>query len=476
MRLTIIGDTLLDRDVSGVAERLCPDAPVPVIDERSAHERPGGAGLAAVLAGRHDVEVTLVTALADDTAGHTVRHLLGESGIDVVTVHDAGSTSEKTRIMVDDRPMLRVDRGARGALGPLPGGVEPTVVGADAVLVADYGRGLLDVPELRDVIASTSRPVVWDPHPRGAEPPPGVTLATPNRRELDHFSARMADSAGTRVGSDQGLEAVSRRAMALRRQWCADALAVTLGERGATVVTASGPPFVVPIEGAPANGDACGAGDAFAVAAAIALARGADTRAAVFEAVRSAATFVGDGGVRHLLQIRQPSQWPEPPDTDPLERSRRIRAAGGTVVATGGCFDLLHAGHVATLQSARALGDHLVVLLNSDASIRRLKGDGRPVQHAADRAAVLRSLGCVDDVVVFDDDLPVEMLRRLRPHVFVKGGDYAGATIPETDVLATWGGIVVTVPFVDGRSTTAMLERASRSWSGPPRDARSDAR
>ena len=469
MRLTIIGDALLDRDVRGVAERLCPDAPVPVVDERSAHERPGGAGLAAVLARRHDVEVTLVTALADDAAGCTIRRLLGESGVDVVAVHDSGITSEKTRVIVDDRPVLRVDRGVRGELGPLPAGVDRAVSDADGVLVADYGRGLLDVPELRQLIVDATPPVVWDPHPRGSEPPPGIALATPNRRELEHFSARISDSGETQVSGDHGLEAVSRRAAALRRQWSVGALAVTLGDRGATVVAASGPPFVVPVDGAPVAGDACGAGDAFAVAAAIALAQGADPRAAVVDAVRSASTFVGDGGVRHLLQIRQPSQWPDPPDADPLERARTVRAAGGTVVATGGCFDLLHAGHVATLQSARALGDHLVVLLNSDASIRRLKGDGRPVQRAADRAAVLRSLGCVDDVVVFDDDLPVEMLRRLRPHVFVKGGDYAGVTIPETDVLASWGGVVVTVPFVNGHSTTAMLERATRTT--PERDA-----
>jgi rfaE bifunctional protein nucleotidyltransferase chain/domain len=133
------------------------------------------------------------------------------------------------------------------------------------------------------------------------------------------------------------------------------------------------------------------------------------------------------------------------------------------VVATGGCFDVLHAGHVATLERARALGDRLVVLLNSDASVRRLKGPDRPVQTQEDRAAVLASLRCVDEVVVFDDDTPVPALRRLRPALFVKGGDYSATRMPEHEVVEEWGGEVVTVPFLAGRSTTSLLARSGRT-------------
>jgi D-beta-D-heptose 7-phosphate kinase / D-beta-D-heptose 1-phosphate adenosyltransferase len=138
-----------------------------------------------------------------------------------------------------------------------------------------------------------------------------------------------------------------------------------------------------------------------------------------------------------------------------------VRARGGTVVATGGCFDLLHPGHVHTLQAARALGDCLVVCLNSDASVARLKGPGRPVVGEADRAAVLAALGCVDAVAVFDQDTPVELLRRLRPDVWVKGGDYAATELPEAKVLASWGGRAVILPFVEGRSTTRLIEEAA---------------
>ncbi|NUO90141.1 MAG: D-glycero-beta-D-manno-heptose 1-phosphate adenylyltransferase, partial [Dermatophilaceae bacterium] len=136
-------------------------------------------------------------------------------------------------------------------------------------------------------------------------------------------------------------------------------------------------------------------------------------------------------------------------------------AAGPCVVATGGCFDLLHAGHVATLRAARALGDRLVVCLNSDASVRRLKGDGRPIVPQGDRARLLLALECVDEVVVFDEDTPVDVLRRVRPDIWTKGGDYAGAEVPELAVLEEWGGQAVVLPYVEGRSTTALVEAAA---------------
>jgi D-beta-D-heptose 7-phosphate kinase/D-beta-D-heptose 1-phosphate adenosyltransferase len=137
---------------------------------------------------------------------------------------------------------------------------------------------------------------------------------------------------------------------------------------------------------------------------------------------------------------------------------RRTRAAGGTVVATGGCFDLLHAGHVATLAAARRLGDCLVVCLNSDDSVRRLKGDGRPLVPERDRARVLEALGAVDAVTVFDEDTPLAVLAEIRPDVWVKGGDYSAAALPETELLAGWGGEVVVVPYLAGRSTTRLVE------------------
>jgi len=173
-------------------------------------------------------------------------------------------------------------------------------------------------------------------------------------------------------------------------------------------------------------------------------------------AVLAATDFVGAGGAAAF-------GTPGGVGIDPggVDVVARVRAAGGTVVATGGCFDLLHAGHVATLEAARRLGDCLVVLLNSDASVRRLKGPARPLVPQQDRARVLAALQPVDDVVVFDEDTPEQALRRLRPDVWVKGGDYAGADLPEAPLLGSWGGQSVVVPYLDGRSTTSLVASAA---------------
>jgi rfaE bifunctional protein nucleotidyltransferase chain/domain len=184
------------------------------------------------------------------------------------------------------------------------------------------------------------------------------------------------------------------------------------------------------------------------------LADGALVSEAVSEAVAPATEFVASGGAAAL----QPGV--ATPDGDAEAVAAHVRGAGGTVVAAGGCFDLVHAGHVRMLESARALGDCLIVCLNSDRSVRRLKGPGRPVVRAADRAAVLSALRCVDAVAIFDEMTPVEILGRLRPHLWAKGGDYGARDLPEAAALEPWGGRAVILPYVAGRSTTRILETA----------------
>jgi D-beta-D-heptose 7-phosphate kinase / D-beta-D-heptose 1-phosphate adenosyltransferase len=238
---------------------------------------------------------------------------------------------------------------------------------------------------------------------------------------------------------------------------------VTCGARGAVLAGADGAPVAVPAEPV-RGGDPCGAGDRFASRAAVALAQGVAIEEAVQDAVREASRFVAAGGAGAVVgaggDAEASTEEPAAGADDPVALAAAVRAAGGTVVATGGCFDLLHAGHVSMLETARALGDCLIVCLNSDASVARLKGPDRPLVGQEDRRAVLAGLRCVDAVAVFAEDDPRAILRELRPHVWAKGGDYAVADLPEAATLAEWGGEAVVVPYVHGRSTTRLIAEA----------------
>jgi rfaE bifunctional protein nucleotidyltransferase chain/domain/rfaE bifunctional protein kinase chain/domain len=456
--LVVVGDTLLDRDVSGRVERLSPDAPVPVVDEADVRSRPGGAGLAAVLAAADGRPVTLVTALADDAPAGELRAMLADRGVELAEVALRGATPEKVRITTAGRPLLRLDRGGDGAVVGEPSAAVRAAIGwASAVLVADYGRGVAAQPRLREALEALPPEVavVWDPHPRGAAPTPGATLATPNLAEATALVPRPPGDA---------LPAVAARARTLAARWRAEAVGVTCGARGAVLAGAAGPPLAIPARPA-RGGDPCGAGDRFASRAATALADGAGVAEAVEDAVLAASRFVEAGGagavMGHPHAAPTPASPPRPGGDDAIAVAEAVRAGGGTVVATGGCFDLLHPGHVRTLEAARALGDCLVVCLNSDASVRRLKGASRPVVGQEDRAAVLGALRCVDGVLIFDEDTPAAALERLRPDVWAKGGDYAGRELPEAAVLGRWGGEAVVLPFVDGKSSTRLIEEAS---------------
>ncbi|GAA1625259.1 PfkB family carbohydrate kinase [Georgenia ruanii] len=481
--VVVVGDVVLDADMDGRVERLSPDAPVPVVDVTGRRESPGGAGLAALLCAA-GAQVTLVAPVADDAAGARLATQL-ERDLTLVRLAHQGGTRTKTRVRSGGQSLVRVDDGGPGAPGELDAAVREavraTLAAADAVLVSDYGAGVTRHASLRDLLAAAARarPLVWDPHPRGGEPVAGATLATPNLAE-----ARAA------CAEDAPPDVLAAR---LAAAWGVRAVCVTAGATGAFLAAAGTEPVFVPAVVA-AGGDPCGAGDQFAATAAVALAGGALPSEAVERAVADASAWVAAGGAegyraRLAAADAEPDRSPAQPDgqagrpaaqpgwlvgrsaAEPHghpartleELAARLRAAGGTLVATGGCFDIVHAGHVATLQAARRLGDHLVVLMNSDASVARLKGPGRPVVGAADRARVLEALDCVDAVVVFDEDDPREALRRLRPDVWAKGGDYGGAQLPEAEVVRAGGGRVVLLPYLGGLSTTTIIERSAAS-------------
>ncbi|WP_445442644.1 PfkB family carbohydrate kinase [Clavibacter sp. km1a] len=456
MRIVVVGDVLLDVDMTGAAHRLSPDAPVPVIEVEESLPRAGGAGLVATMLARDGHDVRLVTVLSDDRHSETLRACLDR--IDVVAGPSGAPTPVKTRVRADGHAIARIDEGC--APPPTPAATDEmldAIASADAIVVADYGRGVTRDLRLRQALDARAAvvPLVWDPHPAGEPPVPNTALATPNLAEARAFSGL--------AGRD--VSAAADAARLLRERWGVRTVAVTMSERGALLVSAGADgstsmPVVVP---APlvATGDPCGAGDRLAATALAALAGGSTVEDAVRDAVASAAEYVDAGGVATLVG---------PPAARPigghaasaLQVVRATRAAGGTVVATGGCFDLVHAGHARTLAAARALGDCLVVLLNSDDSVRRLKGPERPIMTEEDRVDLLMSLGVVDAVVLFSEDTPEEALRSIKPDLWVKGGDYRAEDLPESAVIAEWGGQAVTVPYHPGRSTTKLAGALAR--------------
>lgn len=483
--LVVVGDALLDRDVDGTASRLCPEAPAPVLDDLTEVHRPGGAALAALLAALDGGRVVLVAPIGDDPASAIVRALL-EPHMTVVPMPLDGPLPDKARFRAGGQTLLRAD-GPAGRAGPASREAAEAIASAGTLLVSDYGRGTAADARIRATLAARAGrvPLVWDPHPRGPEPVPGTRLATPNHAEALAAAGLNPVPAAPHAGgpalvSAPVLRSAAEAAGRLLGRWPVDGVAVTLGPHGTLLAQGSPAPLIVPARRVQA-GDTCGAGDRFAAAAAMALSRGALPSEAVVAATGTATDFLAAGGVGSLrFGTAVTGSAPADPGvstdtgipagaaalTDPVVLAGRVHAAGGTVVAAGGCFDVLHAGHVSLLQAARSLGDCLIVCLNSDESIRRLKGEGRPLNAAADRVALLLALHCVDAVLVFGEDTPRAALQRLRPDVWVKGGDYEGQVLPEAELLSTWGGQVVTVPYLAGRSTTRLQAAGAAAAMG----------
>lgn len=453
MNIAVVGDLLLDHDLAGEATRLSPDAPVPVVDVENSSYRAGGAGLVARMLAAEGHEVVLVAATSIDAAAGRLRQAL--EGIRLVDGPSGAPTPVKTRVRASGQAVVRFDEGcARPGIPAVTPAMVREIAAAGAVIVADYGRRLLENEDIRRALEAKAADgiVVWDPHPSGARPVRGLAAATPNLSEALSFaaSADAAEAAGVLAGA-----------------WDCPVV-VTLGRQGALLHRTPGSGHRIP---APAirTTDPCGAGDRFVASLAVGLAAGTGLPEAVEGAVHAAATFLADGGVstlhRYLPEVTDDDDAGAraagipaagSPAGDALDVVERVRAAGGTVVATGGCFDLLHAGHARTLQAARDLGDCLVVLLNSDESVRRLKGVDRPIISARDRTELLAALGCVDAVLLFDEDTPHRALERIRPDIWVKGGDYEARSLPEAGLIASWGGRCVTVPYQVARSTTSL--------------------
>ncbi len=466
-RVLIVGDLILDRYVSGDVTRISPEAPIPILTARSSEERLGGAGnVAANLVGM-EAKVDVVGVLGDDGWGRALRALIEAQGIDTsgCVVDASRPTIQKTRMMSGSHQMLRVDyedsrpvsgQASEAMLALLPARVKA----AQAVVLSDYGKGVLTPAVLRTVI-DTARaagvPVLVDPKGSDFTRYRGATLVTPNRKEAEQ-------ALGRALGS---LDLLPQAADDLMKNAELDAAVITLGPDGIYFKEKRGSGGHVTAQ-ARAVFDVTGAGDTVVAQLAIYLAAKKSLREAVALANQAAGIVVGRLGThavtrKELVARLREARPHEGKVVQPGELDLFLaawRKEGRRIVFTNGCFDVLHVGHIEYLRFARAHGDVLLVGANDDASVRRLKGESRPVNPLADRMGVLAALEMVDAVTSFSEDTPAKIIERVSPHVLVKGQDWAEKGVVGREWVEAHGGQVVLAPLVPGKSTTSILERA----------------
>jgi D-beta-D-heptose 7-phosphate kinase/D-beta-D-heptose 1-phosphate adenosyltransferase len=462
-----VGDLMLDRFVTGRVERVSPEAPIPVLVVEGEAEMIGGAGNVVRNLVAFGARAELVAAVGDDAPGAQLVALLAETRGAVphlVTVANRRTTI-KTRFVTRSQQLLRADHEApfeiddTGRKALLDRAV-CALAGCGALILSDYGKGVLDPATIATLIGAASaagKPVVVDPKGADYTRYRGATLLTPNRAEL-------AEASGMPVGDDDAIVAACRHIAA---RCGVQAVLATRSERGMTLVHGD------EVHHLPARAravfDVSGAGDTVVAAMGAGLALGVPPLLAARLANTAAGVAVGKVGTAAayaseiLAALHEEEFLTGEAKVATLEsacdRVDGWRAQGRRVGFTNGCFDLLHPGHISLLNQARAQCDRLIVGLNDDESVRRLKGPTRPAQNEAGRAAVLASLSAVDMVVIFPEDTPLNLISALRPDVLVKGADYTLDKVVGREEVESWGGKVVLAEILDGHSTTATLRR-----------------
>ena len=457
-RVLVVGDLMLDRYWSGTCSRISPEAPVPVIQVERVEDRPGGAGNVALNIASLGGDVHLVGLVGADDAAKVLRNLLTDAGVhcDFVEVENS-STITKLRSLAHNQQLLRLDfEDGFNDFSPeiLAAKVEKSILDCDVLVLSDYGKGALrKVQMLIDLAREHGVSAVVDPKGREFSRYRGAMIVTPNFGEFEAVAGSCIDEAD-----------IESRADRLRRELDLTALLVTRSENGMSLFRRDGPALHYAVHAREIY-DVTGAGDTVIATLAVSLAAGADLEEAVSLANFAAGVVVGKLGAATLstAELRAATRQHAPlkrgiVDEQGLANLLQLaRDAGERVVMTNGCFDILHAGHVAYLSRARELGDRLVVAVNDDDSVRRLKGPERPVNSVEMRMAVLSGLESVDWVLPFSEDTPARLIDHLLPDVLVKGGDWLPREIVGYDTVTTNGGEVFSLDYIDGCSTTEII-------------------
>ena len=461
--VTVIGDVMLDRFWTGATQRMSPEAPVPVVNVSSQEDRAGGAGNVAVNLAQLGLTVSLVGLCGDDDHARALRRCVESAGVRWNVMPCAAETIVKLRVLSRNQQLLRMDFEqplSQYANDLFVGFAQQHLVDADLIVFSDYAKGSLALIE--SLIArcrSLGKTTLVDPKGHEFERYRGATVLTPNLTELEAV-----------VGPCQDDATLIAKAEALRSSLELEAILVTRSEAGMTLIQAGAAPQHFAAS-AQEVFDVTGAGDTVIATLAGCLSAGLPMAEAARIANRAAGVVVAKLGTASVTpdELSEVADaLPGVPDkqgvvsaADMLDVLAEARGNGQRVVMTNGCFDLLHPGHIAYLEQAATLGDLLVVAVNDDDSVRRLKGDTRPVNTVADRMAVLVGLAAVDYVLPFSEDTPAKLIEALAPDVLVKGGDYDVEAIAGHESVMAQGGEVIVLDFLEGHSTSSLIERLS---------------
>jgi len=461
-RTLVVGDVMLDRYWNGSTSRISPEAPVPVVHINKEEERAGGAANVALNIASLGGQVVLLGFVGDDDEATRLQLLLEDRGVECLFLKRKGKrTLTKLRVVSQHQQLIRLDfEESKDAYEwpSLKEQFQEMLASCDAAVLSDYGKGTLcDVPSLIDYARGANIPVLVDPKGTDFNKYRGATLITPN---LSEFTAV--------VGSCEGKPEIVELGEQLRKELELEALLVTLGEDGMLLLESQKPPFHQPTHAREVF-DVTGAGDTVIATMAASLSAGVGLHESMVWANMAAGIVVGKLGTATTTchELREAAQPKNKMSRGILSEDelfglvKNARARGEKIVMTNGCFDILHPGHVSYLEEAAALGDRLIVAVNDDESVRRLKGDQRPINSLEQRMIMLSALACVDSVVSFSEDTPKRLYCAVQPDVLVKGGDYQPEDVAGGECVEKNGGEVVIVKFVNGYSTTDIVRRIS---------------
>ena len=473
-KILVIGEAMLDRYLKGSTNRLSQEAPVQVVSVQEKENIPGGAANTAANLRSLGAEPLFLSVVGEDEEGELLRQSLREYGIsdEHLLVDPARQTLAKQRVLANGQMMIRFDQGSTEPISPK---IEARLIKrlhalarqVDSIIVSDYNYGLL-TPKVIQALAKIQQRdphiIVVDAktyHPYEAL---HITAVKPNYAEITQ-----ALKLDPKTSSAERIQQVEEHGHKILELANAQMAAVTLDEDGALIFERGQPVYRIYARPAEHNRVA-GAGDTFMSALALALTAGAPTNTAAEIASAAAAIVVEKPGtsICYIEELKAYFSGEDKYIVDGFHMSARVaayRRQGKRIVFTNGCFDILHSGHIQYLNQAKAYGDILIVGINTDHSVRKVKGPNRPINPLEDRAQVLSALSCIDHIIPFDEDIPFTLIRMIQPDVFVKGGDYTRERLPEAALIEEMGGTVHILPYISDHSTTGIIERIRQTFS-----------